>query len=299
MIIQFMDFNRNSNNRYGPDGCFDPTHAANAGLESIWCDDCPLKMLHESKYAFMSRADFWIAASCGVIHHTSGGELDLIDTFRWGRSDRDTCQGSGGRLPAPTGCDNIEETFIDRMGLTYADAVALMGGHTLGRGDTDFSGHNGIWVANNQEAQKFDKTYYEQIFLNAWRPRTKDWGSKQDWTTGRDTSDESERVMLNTDICLVYDIEDYMDDEDKCCTRTDQTYANGENKCVDREAARERCPMYSANNPRFAMRQAVGNMLGGSPPNANNAPFYAAFETAWEKATRVGQTNLKVLDENC
>ncbi|KAL7535842.1 hypothetical protein ACHAXR_009140 [Thalassiosira sp. AJA248-18] len=299
----FMDFDRrssNNNNRYGPDGCFDPGHPANAGLEDIWCDtgNCELKKLYDTKYSsLLSRADFWIAASCGVIHYTSNGELDLIDTFRWGRRDRDTCPGSGDRVPAPSRCDGMEDAFLTRMGLNYKDAVALMGGHTLGRGDNDFSGHHGTWVDNNQDAQVFDKQYYEEIFLNAWRPRTKGWTVKQDWTTGR--GNINSRVMLNTDICLVFDIDSLMRSRTKCCTRTNQFYDNGQNQCVDREASRRRCPMYSSNNPRREMADAVQEMLGGSYPNTNNQPFYDAFAEAWEKATTLGQTNLSTLDESC
>ena len=52
----------------------------------------------------------------------------------------------GLRLPAASGCDAVEGVFVDRLGLTRTDAVALLGAHTIGRGSTDFSGHNGIWV---------------------------------------------------------------------------------------------------------------------------------------------------------
>ena len=296
-----MDFDRRSSRRYGPDGCFDRDHPANAGLEEIWCNGngCVLKMIYDTKYSsLISRADFWIAAANGVIHHTSNKELDLIDTFQWGRSDRDSCPGSGDRVPAPTRCSSIEEAFITRMGLSYKDSVALMGGHTLGRGDDDLSGHHGTWVDNNEDAQRFDKQYYEEIYLNAWRPR-KTWDFKQDWTTGRDSSDDSNRVMLNTDICLVYDIDSLMRSRTKCCTRTDQTFDNGENQCVDRDAQARRCPMYSSSNPRRAMTDAVQEMLGGSFPNNNQQPFYDAFAEAWEKATTVGQSNLSQLDVSC
>ena len=40
----------------------------------------------------------------------------------------------------------MEGVFINRMGLTWTDTVALMGAHTLGRGDKDFTGHDGTFV---------------------------------------------------------------------------------------------------------------------------------------------------------
>ena len=72
-------------------------------------------------------------------------------TYVSGRVDADSCIGQGLRLPATTGCDAVEGVFVDRLGLTRTDAVALLGAHTIGRGDQDFSGHHGIWV--DTEAQ--------------------------------------------------------------------------------------------------------------------------------------------------
>jgi len=49
------------------------------------------------------------------------------------------CRGSGERLPIPSGCEESEAVFLERMGLEWRDVVALMGAHTLGRGDRDVS----------------------------------------------------------------------------------------------------------------------------------------------------------------
>jgi len=136
----FMDFNRNSNDRMGSDGCFDRSHPANAGLpEDVWCTTCWLTILYETKYkSFVSRADFWIITANAVIRQTSvDNALDLRDTFVWGRQDRESCPGSGERLPTPAGCEQVENVFIQRMGLGWRDAVALMGAHTIGRADRE------------------------------------------------------------------------------------------------------------------------------------------------------------------
>jgi len=134
----FMDYDRrDENNPMGPDGCFDASHDGNAGLpEDIWCSTCALTLLYEEKYPHISRADFWVASANAVIRQTSvGNALDLRSTFTWGRQDRDTCPGQGERLPTPAGCGQVEQVFLTRMGLDWRDAVALMGAHTLGRGD--------------------------------------------------------------------------------------------------------------------------------------------------------------------
>jgi hypothetical protein len=132
----FMDYDRRAadRNRMGPDGCFDKGHPSNVGLDTIWCPDCPLKRMYVERYSHLSRADFWIAAANAVIRQTSiGNALDLRGTFRWGREDASSCSGSGDRLPTASGCDEVEGVFLDRMGLRWTDAVALLGAHTLGR----------------------------------------------------------------------------------------------------------------------------------------------------------------------
>ena len=134
----FMDFDPRSVESMGPDGCFDLDHPNNAGLETVWCEDCDLTLLHARRYAHVSRADFWIASANAVMYRTSlDNALDLRETFRWGRRDRDNCGGSGARLPTPARCSEVEEVFLDRMGLSWRETVALLGAHTLGRGERE------------------------------------------------------------------------------------------------------------------------------------------------------------------
>ena len=133
----FMDYDPSSvDDPMGPDGCIDMDDPRNAGLpEDVWCDNCTLTSLYRKKYSHLSRADFWIASANAVIRQTSiDNALDMRNAFVWGRKDVDKCAGSGERLPSPSGCDQVEGVFLERMGLTWADAVALLGAHTLGRG---------------------------------------------------------------------------------------------------------------------------------------------------------------------
>ena len=154
MAHDFMDFDiGNEANPMGSDGCIDMNHPENSGLpQDVWCDDgCPLTEVYNNNFSHLSRADFWVAAANAVIRIASGNELDLKDTYVSGRVDADSCVGQGLRLPLATGCDAVEGVFVDRLGLTRIDAVALLGAHTIGRGNQAFSGHNGIWV--DTEAQ--------------------------------------------------------------------------------------------------------------------------------------------------
>jgi len=294
----FMDYDPDSNTPMGPDGCFDADHSNNAGLETIWCSNCELTMLHREKYSHISRADYWVAVANAVIRLTSvDNALDMRNTFRWGRRDRMQCRGSGERLPIPSGCEESEAVFLERMGLEWRDVVALMGAHTLGRGDRDFSGHHGRWSDSDQDAQVFDKQYYVDINDNAWRLRNRggpaNGGPPQDWTTGR--GNRNDRMMLNTDICLAFDIDRTTSDDIPCCTRTNKVDSNGENECIDEDAARRRCPRYSRNDPMRDAKDAVEEYRLGN----DNSRFYEAFSEAWAKATTVGQSDLSPLAETC
>ncbi len=136
----FMDLDPRSGTPMGPDGCFDPDHPNNAGLETVWCDECDLTLLHVRKYSHISRADFWVASANAIIHQTSvNNAVDLRKTFLWGRRDRDECRGSGVRLPTPARCDQVERVLLERIDLSWREAVALLGAQTLGRGDRDVS----------------------------------------------------------------------------------------------------------------------------------------------------------------
>ena len=148
-----MDFDiSNEGNPMGSDGCIDMEHPDNSGLpQDVWCEGCPLTEVYENNFFHLSKADFWIASANAVIRIASNNELDMKSDYVSGRRDANECIDQGTRLPAATGCDAVEGVFVDRLGLTRTDAVALLGAHTIGRGDQDFSGHHGIWV--DTEAQ--------------------------------------------------------------------------------------------------------------------------------------------------
>lgn len=273
-----MDYDPFTSNPMGADGCFNPSHPNNRGLENIWSDQSQLKQLYEVKHSHISRADFWVAAANAVIRQTSiGHRLNMKNSFRWGRKDNDMCLRQGARLPSTQGCSETEDVFIRRMGMTWENAVAIMGGHTLGHGNARNSGHQGTWSDSALAATVFDKKYYEQIFMNNWRRSGQ--GRSQDWRTSNAADD---RMLLNTDVCLAYDI----DDGNACCT-------TGTFQCTQ-------CPRYASNHPRKEAERAILKMLGGAPGNQNNAPFYESFSEAWHIMTTAGQDNLFPLStEEC
>ena len=147
----FLDYNINDNS-YGPDGCVDFSNPSNAGLDTIWCDGCDLTQVYNNNYSHISKADFWVAAANAVIRQTSSGGLNLKDSFVWGRVDQSSCPDSAPRLPAATGCSEVEDVFLNRLGLTLTDAVALIGAHTLGKGDANVSALHFACLVSYDEA---------------------------------------------------------------------------------------------------------------------------------------------------
>lgn len=291
----FMDYDRNApDDPMGADGCLDWLSPSNAGLSSIWNEHSELHKLYGGRFSGrVSRADFWVAAANAVVRQTSQGRLDLVGTFRWGREDRDACPGSADRLPTTEGCREVEGVFLDRMGLTWGDAVALLGAHTLGRGHREFSGHAGTWVPNDRLAQSFDKRYYRELVGRSWSPRTStEDPRKRDFTTG-DPRSGRPKMMLRTDVCLFYDVEE----EDACCTRTDLFDGRGVSHC-QKERDRQ-CPMYRADHPRREATEAVIHYLGAPDIDDDNGNFYEAFRVAWFKATMNGMHDLKPVVDKC
>eukprot|EP00547_Thalassionema_nitzschioides_P009132 CAMPEP_0194227992 /NCGR_PEP_ID=MMETSP0156-20130528/43139_1 /TAXON_ID=33649 /ORGANISM="Thalassionema nitzschioides, Strain L26-B" /LENGTH=1501 /DNA_ID=CAMNT_0038960493 /DNA_START=21 /DNA_END=4526 /DNA_ORIENTATION=- len=279
----FMDFHQDADTLGqefgGSDGCIDFDNPANAGLSRLWCDDpvaCPFKALFDDLYSgAMSRADYWVAAATVVIQNVAPSPINI--PFQWGRVDAVSCPNSSPRIPEPTGCDAVEDAFINRMGLTWTESVALLGAHTLGGGFAEFSGHPGTWVDSDAESTIFNKRYYTELLNRGWRPRFIAGVPDNDWTWG---ADDRGVMMLNVDICLNFDI----DASVSCCTNTAQ---NCRNTFQNTE-----CP--DASTVRPEAHAAVQAFAAGG--GQDNAAFFAAFPPVWTKATENGHTNLNDLD---
>jgi hypothetical protein len=280
----FMDFDQKDNSEPGgPDGCLNFSDPANAGLSDLWCDDpiaCPFKHLYDTEYAdFISKADFWVLSATKVVELTAPARDNLVMNFRWGREDNESCPSSSSRLPEAFGCSEVESTFIDRMGLSWYDATALMGGHTLGRGSINFSGHEGTWVQNDEESVIFDRQYYRELKNRAWVPRQAAAGTDWIWG-GRDRN----VLMLNTDICLLFDIPE---GNDQTCCAMDE----GGNCRIFEDNI---CPTADVVRPESV--GAVNEFVSGT----RNQNFFNAYKHAWTLATELGHgDNLKDVPDSC
>ncbi|KAL7539626.1 hypothetical protein ACHAXR_009456 [Thalassiosira sp. AJA248-18] len=289
----FMDYDQNDEDVMGMDGCLDWTSLSNAGLSSLWNEHSDLHKLYDEKYSDLSRADFWVVCGNAVVRQTSDQRLDMMGTFYWGREDRDECLGSADRLPTTENCRQVEGVFLERMGLEWRDAVALLGAHTLGRGHLEFSGHHGTWMPNDIEAQVFNRGYYKELIGRSWTRRLMSADPLfQDWTTG-DSNSGSPKMMLNTDICLIWDVEE----SESCCTRTDLFKSDGESHCQMDED--RQCDVYDMDHSRWEASEAIKEYLGDPSVEDDDGHFYEAFRVAWLKATVNGMHNLHPLQESC
>ncbi|KAK9065914.1 hypothetical protein SSX86_015316 [Deinandra increscens subsp. villosa] len=91
-----------------------------------------------------------------AVESTGGPEI----TFHPGRPDMDA-PAVEGRLPLPNhGSGQLRNVFLDTMGLTDVDLVALSGGHTLGSTHKDRSGFDGPWTSN---PMVFDNSYFKEL----------------------------------------------------------------------------------------------------------------------------------------
>jgi len=217
---------------YGPDGCLTQAgdhngltgtdDEVNAILEPIWQDFCDAT----------SRADFWVAMATFALHGADSTDtLRARLPFEFGRKDvcncdagehlRDVTTGvltGSGRMPIATrGLDTIRDVFVTQMGLTLAQATALLGAHTIGGMSPENSGF-GLplnvqavqtpWVQDNTA---FTNDYFVEMIGERWDPlRPRDSGRSpfvgsppQQWHD-QTSAVLPKVVFLNADMALAY-----------------------------------------------------------------------------------------------
>eukprot|EP00927_Polykrikos_kofoidii_P054262 TRINITY_DN48701_c0_g1_i1.p1 TRINITY_DN48701_c0_g1~~TRINITY_DN48701_c0_g1_i1.p1 ORF type:complete len:799 (+),score=94.09 TRINITY_DN48701_c0_g1_i1:88-2484(+) len=210
----FMDF---KDGKGGSDGCVEMDHAENRGLADCVTDlehrGASLLKAYEQHCTDISLADFIVIAAESVMtesrKHITSPTFNFKSNFRYGRTTASQCIGSGDLLPDPErGCPAVEEVFLNRLGLDWDGATALMGVHTLGRAKPENSGYNGFW-SDPANGRIFNNAFYQVLLMHAWLPDRGVMGNpkKNQWSrsgNGRLQGLGAREMMLNTDICLVY-----------------------------------------------------------------------------------------------
>ncbi|KDO21639.1 hypothetical protein SPRG_12880 [Saprolegnia parasitica CBS 223.65] len=181
----------------GPNGCVNAQSGANAAVLGVISS---INQIHKQMRGVISKADLYVLGASVVIMDSipkgSPVGMDLLGTFTTGRPDKAVCDLQN-VLPNPTGAiSTVQQAVSQRLGLTKAETVALMGAHTLGGAHTSISGFTGPF---DDTPAVFDNVYYTSYL-------TKQWIKKQGqsgvfWAA----NDNSGTIRFNVDMSLAID----------------------------------------------------------------------------------------------
>lgn len=214
----FMDYKSGIG---GMDGCLNLNDPDSNGLSECLYEGVngvSLKEAYSEWITQISLPDFLIISAEAVMNITRQNvlkedstrqTLDFRARFKYGRATSMNCTIFKGKLPdAERGCDAVKDTLISNMGLTWTQAAALMGAHTIGSAKANRSGYRGYWT-DVSSSRKFDNNYYVSMLLKGWAPEPAVFGNpkKNQWRRvdlGVDLDRSGHEMMLDTDLCLYF-----------------------------------------------------------------------------------------------
>jgi hypothetical protein len=154
--------------------------------------------------------------------------------FQFGRKTASTCEEHKNKLPSPnTGCfgeigsrsvfdifgRNLYGSILDSE-LKWRMIAAIMGAHTLGGSNINITGKTALWSDVHNQAT-FNNDFYKSMIQNGWEREkmvNEDLGiTRMQWKRTGDIDKDSAlpMFMLNTDICLAYNI--HLNNGENCC----------------------------------------------------------------------------------
>jgi catalase (peroxidase I) len=196
----------------GPDGCLSSS-SDNAGLvEGTSLMISQVEPLWQKYCDKISRGDFWVLLAKLAIEFADTTRTININ-HQYGRKDKKSCETGGvSRLPNAQLTTTVQNVFQTKMNLTVADAVTLIGAHTIGHVHPAASGYGSITTNTNPNIltnawdttpSVFDNQYYVNLlrgWISAVNPGNT---SKNIWFRPPGPSPD---LMLNSDMALAYNI---------------------------------------------------------------------------------------------
>merc|ERR1719482_2413758 len=216
----FMDYTLGSG---GADGCVSFDDPDNAGLNDCFVGGSDVIGLHQVYRNFctkISLADFLVISAEAVMNITRDNvlkvdpdrqALDFRSRFKYGRVTQKQCDASFGGMPdAEKGCTAVKQNLLTPLNLTWSQAAALMGGHTIGGASLGNSGYTGRWKEANA-TRLFDNGYFTSLVLKGWSPVKGVMGNslKNAWRRadiGADETNKGYEMMLDSDMCLYHSL---------------------------------------------------------------------------------------------
>jgi len=192
----------------GADGCVDLDSAENNGLKEAIDLLEPIRQKAfiptgegEDEAILLSRADVWALAGNVMIESAGGPQL----AYKVGRVDATDCAGQGERHVSAesTSSMDVERAFVEELGFTHREVVALIGAHVLGKASKVHSGYDGAWVQRND---RFTNDYYVDMLHVPWQRDTETvepFGERTTWHRFEGMRNMPE-IMLQADVDLAF-----------------------------------------------------------------------------------------------
>jgi len=216
-------------------------------------------------------------------------------------------------LPNPEeSCRAVDKNFRKALGLSWSQATALMGVHTLGRAEEGNSGYKGPWVTG-QHAMAFTNKYFIDMVGAPWTPERTSKGKTQWRRADLKPGDRGQSMMLNTDMCLAWSSSNNVTasrDGRSCLWSTTQGMGGVTCQCKDSNGdcsnfglSHRRCCQGNdgvgglgidrANNPNKQEAKHHTESSDAAKRFAKNeTAWLREFQVAWKKTTEIGTTGL-------
>jgi len=298
----------------GPDGCACDKKKENAGLDYI---KGLLAPIYEKYDTYLSLGDFWVIAANTALEvsRIKGTTMDF--DFKYGRPDHADCDNCllavSDRLPnSELSTDHVLEVFEERMGFSKEEIVTLMGAHSLGRAQFNNSGYEFIW---DQTMSKLDTRYFIAILSFPWCRYVVDetggtyegtehheWRVPNEMSEAADFYTNTTPKLLNTDLCMAFDIGDGDDVNEQTCPTVCMeddiwngcTNARSEGTTVRMCQESTTSPTSPSGKLTVCNKQANGmrQYVEQYAADSTGELFIPAFAAAFKKLTELGVSDL-------